>query len=80
PKTVDVILYPAGTWWGAVEPVVNLGIIRDSALIRQNKQIQMFTEDGVAVGKRGPESRQVTIPVAVNGTVGPRYTPAVPRA
>lgn len=76
PETVDVILYPAGTWWGAVEPVVNLGIIRDSALIRQNKQIQMFTEDGVAVGKRGPESRQVTIPVAVNGTVGPRYAAA----
>lgn len=73
PETVDVILYPAGTWWGAVEPVINLGIIRDSALIRQNKQIQMFTEDGVAVGKRGPESRLVTIPVAVDGEVGGRH-------
>ena len=72
PTTVDVVLYPAGTWWSATEPVVNLGIIHDSTLLRQNKQIQMFTEDGVAIGKRGPESRLVTIPVSVDGVVGAR--------
>ena len=33
----------------------------------------MFTEDGVAVGKRGAESRIVTIPTSVDGTVGARY-------
>ena len=73
PETVQVILYPAGTWWGAVDPVINLGIVHDSALLKQNKQIQMFTEDGVAVGKRGAESRIVTIPTSVDGTVGARY-------
>lgn len=73
PETVQVILYPAGTWWGAVDPVINLGIVHDSTLLKQNKQIQMFTEDGVAVGKRGAESRIVTIPTSVDGTVGARY-------
>ena len=76
PDTVDLILYPSGTWWSAVEPVVNLGIIHDSTLLRQNRQIQMFTEDGVAVGKRGYESRKLTIPVDPNGTVGARYAEA----
>lgn len=76
PTEVQVILYPAGTWWAATEPVINLGIIHDSTMLKQNKQVQMFTEDGVAVGKRGPESRLVTIPVAVNGTVGARYAAA----
>lgn len=76
PETVQIVLYPAGTWWSATEPVINLGIIHDSTLLKQNRQVQMFTEDGVAVGKRGPESRLVTIPVAVDGTVGARYAAA----
>lgn len=76
PETVDLLLYPSGTWWSATEPVVNLGIIHDSTLLSTNRQIQMFTEDGVAVGKRGPESRLVTIPVDPNGTVGARYAAA----
>lgn len=80
PETVQLILYPSGTWWSATEPVVNLGIIHDSTLLRQNKQVQMFTEDGVAVGKRGPESRLVTIPVDPNGTVGARYAEAAAAA
>lgn len=80
PETVQVILYPAGTWWSATEPVINLGIIHDSTLLKQNRQIQMFTEDGVAVGKRGPESRLVTIPVAVNGMTGARHVAAVEAA
>ena len=73
PDTVQVILYPAGTWWSATEPVINLGIVHDSALLKQNRQIQLFTEDGVAVGKRGPESRLVEIPISVDGTVGARH-------
>lgn len=72
PETVDVILYPAGTWYAAVEDVINLGVIHDQSLLKVNKQIQLFTEDGVGVGKRGPESRLVSIPLTVNGAVGPR--------
>lgn len=82
PDTVDVVLYTSGTWYSALEPVVSLGVVYDAALLKTNKRIQMFTEDGVAVGKRGPESRIVTIPVSHAGRVGvrmpnPSPTPAV---
>lgn len=72
PTTVKVVLYPAGTWYSALEPVINLGIIHDMSLLKVNKQTQLFTEDGIAVGKRKNDSRVYTIPVAVNGQVGLR--------
>ncbi|MDO4610975.1 major capsid protein [Corynebacterium sp.] len=72
PAEVKVALWPAGTWWSAVEPVINLGITYDATMLKTNRRILMFTEDGVAIGKRGPESRLVTIPVKVDGMVGLR--------
>lgn len=72
PATVQVALWKAGTWWMANEPVVNLGVTYDAAMLKKNQRIQLFTEDGTAVGKRGVDSRLLTIPVAVNGQVGLR--------
>lgn len=72
PSEVKIALYPAGTWYSALEPVINLGIIHDMSLLKVNKQTQLFTEDGIAVGKRKNDSRVYTIPVAVNGQVGLR--------
>lgn len=80
PTEVKVALWPAGTWWSAVEPVINLGITHDSTMLKKNRQIQLFTEDGVAVGKRGVDSRVVTIPVSVDGTVGARFSTAASAA
>lgn len=76
PKTVDIALYPAGTWVSAVEPVINLGITYDHALLKTNKRVELFTEDGVLVGKRGFESRVVSVPVSVEGLVGARRAQA----
>lgn len=72
PTEVKVALYPAGTWVSAVEPVINLGINYDHGLLKTNKRVELFTEDGILVGKRGFESRLVTIPVKVDGMVGLR--------
>lgn len=72
PEEVKIALYPAGTWYSALEPVINLGIIHDMSLLKVNKQTQLFTEDGIAVGRRKNDSRVYTIPVAVNGQVGLR--------
>lgn len=76
PKTVDIALYPAGTWVSAVEPVINLGITYDHALLKTNKRVELFTEDGVLVGKRGFESRVVSVPISVEGLVGARRAQA----
>lgn len=78
PKTVEVILYPAGTFFSAVENVINLGVTYDSTGLSKNQRTEMFVEDGYAVGKRGYESRLLTIPVAVNGQVGARVQPTLP--
>lgn len=72
PDAVEVLLYPAGTFFSALEPVLNLGVTYDSTGISRNQRTEMFIEDGWAVGRRGYESRALTIPVDVNGSVGLR--------
>lgn len=72
PTTVKVALWRAGAWAKALEPVVNIGVTHDSTLLKTNKQIQLFTEDGVAVINRDLDSRLLTIPVKVDGMVGLR--------
>lgn len=72
PDTVQVLMYPAGTWWSAVEPVINLGATYDSTGLSKNQRTELFVEDGLAVGKRGYESRLITVPLTINGGTGPR--------
>lgn len=72
PKAVEVVLYPAGTFFSAVENVINLGVTYDSAGLSRNQRTEMFLEDGYGVGKRGYESRALTIPLDINGKTGLR--------
>lgn len=72
PGEVKVILYPAGTFFSAVNRVVNLSAVYDSAGLSKNQRTELFIEDGYGVGKRGYESREVTIPLKINGQVGLR--------
>lgn len=72
PEAVEVILYPAGTFFSAVENVINLGVTYDSTGLSRNQRTELFVEDGYGVGKRAYESRALTIPVNVNGHTGLR--------
>lgn len=72
PESVEVLMYPAGTFFSALEPVINLGVTYDSAGIAKNQRTEMFVEDGWAVAKRAYESRALTLPVDVNGHTGLR--------
>ena len=80
PASVKALMYPAGTWWSAVEPVINLGATYDSTGLSKNQRTEMFVEDGVGVGKRGYESRLIDVPLTINGGVGPRVTAGAPDA
>lgn len=73
PDTLQLALWPSGTWYSALEPVISLGVTYDAAMLKKNRRIELFTEDGIAVGKRRNDSRVYTIPVKVNGGVGQRY-------
>lgn len=75
PETVKFIVYPAGTFLSATEPVIEVGNLYDQAQLRKNKFTALFTEDGVAVAKRGPLSRVYTVSLDPAGFVGPEGKP-----
>ena len=72
PSTVQVVLYPAGTWFRSMSNVIELGVMYPKEQLQVNRFTRMFTEDAIAVGKRCGESILVTIPLDVSGAIGAR--------
>lgn len=74
PDTVDVLLYPAGTWFRAMSNVIELGVMYPKEQLQVNRYTQFFTEDAIAVGKRCNRSILVRVPICPSGAVGARQT------
>lgn len=74
PTTVQIVLYPAGTWFRSMSNVIELGVMYPKEQLQVNRFTRMFTEDAIAVGKRCGESVLVTVPLDVNGAIGNRET------
>ncbi|MBV9869440.1 MAG: major capsid protein [Frankiaceae bacterium] len=74
PTTVDVVLYPPGTWFRSMSNVIELGVMYPKEQLQVNRFTRMFTEDAIAVGKRCGESVLARIPLDVNGAIGIRDT------
>lgn len=72
PGTVNVLLYPAGTWFRSMSNVIELGVMYPKEQLQYNRFTRMFTEDAIAVGKRCGESINVKIPIDVSGAIGQR--------
>lgn len=72
PASVDVVLYPAGTWFRSMSPVIELGVFYPKEQLQVNRYTRFFTEDAIAVGRRCNVSVVSRIPLAVTGAVGPR--------
>lgn len=70
PETVDVLLYPAGTWFRSMSNVIELGVMYPKEQLQVNRFTRMFTEDAIAVGKRCGESVKVTMTLDVSGATG----------
>lgn len=70
PATVDIVLYPAGTWFRALSNVVEFGAMYPRELLQVNRYTKFFTEDAIAVGKRCNNSIVVRVPVCVSGAYG----------
>jgi hypothetical protein len=60
PLTVNFLIYPAGTWVKAVQPVVSLDTVYDSTKLMTNEYTAMFVEDGWAALQMCPLSRLYT--------------------
>lgn len=69
PSTVDVMVYPAGTWVKAVQPVVSLDTLYDSTLLQTNQYQAVFVEDGWAALKMSPISRRYRVRADPSGVV-----------
>jgi len=74
PGHVDVLLYPAGTWFRALQNVIEIGIMYPKEQLVVNQYTRMFTEDAIAIGRRCHPSTVARIPLNVNGGIGNRYT------
>jgi len=80
PGAVNIVLYPAGTWFRAMSNVIELGVMYPKEQLQVNRYTRFFTEDAIAVGKRCNKSIVVTIPLCVNGGVGARVPITCPPA
>ncbi|QNL30138.1 major capsid hexamer protein [Gordonia phage Mariokart] len=72
PNTVNVLLYPAGTWFRSMSNVIEMGVMYPKEQLQLNRYTRFFTEDAIAVGKRCNQSINVTIPLQVSGAIGQR--------
>lgn len=67
PTEVKFLLYVAGTWVKGTSDVITLDTIYDSVLLGTNDYTALFTEEGMLLAKRFPDSRVVTVPLSPTG-------------
>ncbi|MBP2703518.1 major capsid protein [Microbispora sp. RL4-1S] len=67
PATVELLLYAAGTWVRATQDIITLDAVYDSTLFKINRYNALFTEEGVCVIMRCPDSRRLVIPICPTG-------------
>lgn len=72
PATVNVLLFPAGTWFRTLNNIITLGVQYPLQQLVLNQYTHIFTEDSLQVAKRCDQSINVQLPLCVSGAVGAR--------
>lgn len=70
PATVNVLMYPAGTFVKGVSDVINLSAVYDAASLAVNTFTGLFFEEGLLVANTCFDADLVTIPVCGSGHTG----------
>lgn len=70
PKTIDVLMYPAGTWVRHLNNVITLGAMYPLEQLTVNRYTHQFIEDAFQVFKRCNDSIVVTVPTCITGAYG----------
>lgn len=70
PSTVEVMVYPAGTFVKGTADVVNLDTVYDTADLQTNVYTAAFVEDGVLLAKMQHGGARITLPVHITGQMG----------
>lgn len=68
PRTVYGLLFAPGTWVAGVSDVIKLDTVYDSTNLALNQYVQLFTEEGILMAKRGYESRLLKMTIDPSGT------------
>ena len=76
PTTVQILVYPAGTFVKATNDVINLSGVYDAAGLTANEYTGLFMEEGIAIINRCFKSKLITIPVCAGGQTGAATTAA----
>lgn len=70
PDTIDVTLYPAGSFSKGVEDVISLDAVYDAASLQENKYTGLFFEEGVLLADSCTTGNIVTLPICTAGRSG----------
>jgi hypothetical protein len=80
PATVQLLMYPAGTYFVGQADIITLDGIYDSVNTLTNTYTALFSEEGLLVGKRCYDARLLTVPLCANGATGPAIAVGCPAA
>lgn len=69
PDSVDLLMYPEGTWLRGSDSTIRLDTIYDSTNLSTNRYTALFTEEGVLVAKTCFDSRVIRFPLCPTGAV-----------
>lgn len=67
PTTIDVLMYPSGTFVKLTKDVISLDAVYDSTGLETNTYTALFAEEGVALANICHTPRRITIPFNVSG-------------
>jgi hypothetical protein len=81
PATVQIMVYPAGTFSRGSADIITLDSVYDAASLSVNEYTGLFTEEGVLLAQRCYKSKLATLQVGVTGRTGANdVTQATPTA
>lgn len=67
PDTVNVLMYPAGTWAKGTADVISLDSVYDSPNLEANQYTALFIEEGILAVQKCTHTCAITLPVCVSG-------------
>lgn len=70
PETVELLIYPAGTFAKGVADVIQLDAVYDSAGLAENTYTGLFFEEGVLTTRTCHGGCRISVPVCVSGQTG----------
>ena len=70
PATVDLVVYPAGTFVKGVSDVISLDAVYDAASLSTNTYTAAFVEEGVLIAQQCYDAKLLTVPLCAGGIAG----------